>query len=754
MESFAEKRTMPFEQLLESLTEAQRAAVTHTEGPLLVLAGPGSGKTRVITSRIAYLIHQGVRPSQILAITFTNKAAGEMKQRVEALLPGSRIWICTFHNLGVRLLRQYGDRLGLDRNFTIYDQSDRLRVVKSALEACNFDNARFTPETIQAAISKAKNQLLLPDKYAQSASDFFTNVVAQVYAAYEKKLRDANALDFDDLLLWPALAVRNDAELRAELDARFRYLLVDEYQDTNKAQYEIARGLSQDYPNLCVVGDPDQSIYKWRGADLRNILDFERDFPQAQVIALQQNFRSTKAILAAADHLIAFNKKRKAKTLVTANAEGKPVTTLLFETGLDEAEQVVRRIQEAVADGERHYRDFAILVRVNALTRVLETAFVKQRVPFQIVRGLAFFDRKENKDVLAYLRLLLNPRDDISFLRVVNEPARGIGKTSLEHLRDYAEPRELSLLTAASQVDKIPAIKGKAARGLRDFVEIMSELHAGVDATPDEVIGRVLDESGYLEFLEDSDSKEGEDRVANVKELITAAHQFHQEDNSRTLADFLENITLASDVDGWDDKQDCVAVMTLHAAKGLEFPVVYLLACEQGILPHERSLAKNDELEEERRLAFVGMTRAKEELYLTHCRLREFRGQTNYQIPSMFLEELPASAAAEDLSSSGSGGHRAMDVWRGGTAPATKGWYETGAFAPKPAAVAVDNALGSGPARAYTVGMMVQHDAYGVGRIVGVAGHGAMSKVKIHFTQGGERTFFAAKAKLSVVEKG
>jgi DNA helicase-2/ATP-dependent DNA helicase PcrA len=740
----------PLDQLLASLTDAQREAVTHVDGPLLVLAGPGAGKTRVITTRVAYLIHQGVRPSQILAITFTNKAAGEMKQRVEALLPGRGVWISTFHSLGVRLLRQYGERLGLDRRFTIYDQADRVRVVKSALDACNIDNVRFTPETIQSAISKAKNQLLLPDKFAQTANDFFTTVVAKVYAAYQERMKTANALDFDDLLLWPALVLKNDPELRADLDARFRYVLVDEYQDTNKAQYEIAKGLAQDYPNLCVVGDPDQSIYKWRGADIRNILDFERDFPSARVITLAENFRSTKAILAAADTLIAYNKKRKPKTLVTANAQGTPVTTLLFETGVDEAEQVVRRIKDAVDKGERHYRDFAILLRVNALTRALETAFVRQRVPFQIVRGLAFFERKENKDVLAYLRLLLNPRDDISFLRVVNEPARGVGKTSLEHLQKFAEPRELSLLQAAAQVDKIPAIKGKAATGLRSFTAIMAELQQLVDATPDEVIRQVLERSGYLRMLVESDDKEDEDRVANVKELITAAHQFHQEDNSRTLADFLENITLASDVDGWDDKQDCVAVMTLHAAKGLEFPVVYLLACEQGILPHERSLAKADEVEEERRLAFVGMTRAKHELVLTHCRLREFRGQTLYAVPSMFLEELPESVAAEDLSSSGSAGPKAMDVWRGGASSASRGWYETGGFA---AASSAAEATVAAPPGSFAEGVLVQHHVYGVGRITAVSGHGVMRKVKIRFAQGGERTFIAEKAKLTVVEK-
>ncbi len=727
--------------LLASLTAAQREAVEHMEGPLLVVAGPGSGKTRVITCRVAHLLHQGMRPRQILAITFTNKAAGEMRQRVEALLPGSRVWISTFHSFGVRLLREYADRVSLDRNFTIYDQADRSRMVKSALEATGIDNVRFTPDTLSGAISKAKNQLLLPDRYAAQASDFFTQVAAQVYVSYEKKMRDANALDFDDLLLWPALALKNDAELRAELDARFRYVLIDEYQDTNKAQYALARGLAQDYPNICVVGDPNQSIYRWRGSDIRNILDFERDYPDARVVHLAENFRSTKAILSVADYLIAHNTERKPMTLHTANEQGQQPQVLMFETGLDEAEQVVNRIRTEIAAGRRHYRDFAVLLRMNALTRNLESAFVRQRVPFQIVRGLAFFERKENRDVLAYLRLLLNPRDDLSFLRAVNEPARGIGKVSLEHLQKYAEPRELSLLSAAAQVDKIPAIKGKAATGLKSFALLMQGLQQTIEATPDEVIRQVLDRSGYRRMLKESTEPEDQERLANVEELVTAAHQFHAEDNERTISDFLENITLASDVDGWDEKQDCVAVMTLHAAKGLEFPVVYMLACEQGILPHERCLEKKEELEEERRLAFVGITRAQQELYLSYCRLREFRGQTLYAVPSMFLQELPEDGAEwVDLSASGAGSTRAMDAWRGTTAAASKGWYDTG-FSAK--------ALRKNGG--YEVGMRVAHDTYGVGRITEISGHGSLRKVKVRFASG-ERTFIAEKAKLAIVQ--
>jgi DNA helicase-2/ATP-dependent DNA helicase PcrA len=737
--------------LLADLTEAQREAVTHMEGPLLILAGAGSGKTRVITRRVAYLLQQGVRPGNILAITFTNKAAGEMRQRVEALLSGNRVWISTFHSMGARLLRQYGERLNLDRNFTIYDVDDRNKLVKLAIEDAGLDATRFTPDTIAGAISKAKNQLLSPERYAERHGDFFGQAVAHVYPRYEKRLRDANALDFDDLLYWPALAMKHDQELRAELDARFRYVMIDEYQDTNQAQYAIAKALSQDQPNLCVVGDPDQSIYKFRGSDIRNILDFERDFPNARVITLSTNYRSTKSILHAASSLIAHNKQRKPKDLVTENPTGQPVTVLTFETGVEEADGIARRIRQAVEGGKRHYRDFAIFLRINALSRGLETAFVKQRVPFQIVKGLAFFDRKENRDVLAYLRLMLNPRDDLSFVRAVNEPSRGVGKVSLEHLREYAEPRELSLLGAAAEVHKIPAIKGKAAKGLADFARLMLELGQVKDAQPDEVIRQVLDRSGYRRMLTDSHDSEDEDRLANIEELITAAKQFADEDQTRTVGDFLENITLASDQDGYDERQDCVSVMTMHSAKGLEFPVVYMVAMEQGITPHERSLGRGDEIEEERRLAFVGMTRAKEELYLCHARLREFRGNTVYVTPSMFLQELPEEGIRLlDLSLSAIREQDATQLWRTGGPAAQQGWTDAG-VRPLPPPVAPHKPAEDGR---YREGMLVRHASYGVGRIVEVSGHGAMRKLKIRFQTAGERSFIADKVTLEVVRPG
>ncbi|OAI47015.1 ATP-dependent DNA helicase, partial [Planctomycetaceae bacterium SCGC AG-212-F19] len=597
----------------------------------------------------------------------------------------------------------------------------------------------------------AKNQLLTPERYAAQAGDFFSQTVAHVYPIYEKKLRAANALDFDDLLLVPALALKRDAELRADLDRRFRFVLIDEYQDTNSAQYVIARHLSQDHPNLCVVGDPDQSIYAWRGADIRNILDFERDFPDAKVILLERNYRSTKAILNAASHLIAHNQHRKRKTLVTDNPEGEPVHVLTFGTGLEEAEGVVRRIREAVDTGKRHYRDIAIFLRINALSRALESAFIMHQVPYQIVRGLAFFERKENKDILAYVRLLLNPRDDISFMRVVNEPTRGIGKVSLEHLRAYAEPREMSMLAACEHLVHIPAIRDKAVKALQEFAALIRELAGMAEQPPDEVIRQVIDRSGYRKMLAGSSDEEDQERLANIEELITAAKQFAATDPNLTISDFIENVALASDQDAWNEQQDSVSVMTLHAAKGLEFPVVYMLAVEEGLLPHERSRFDGKELEEERRLAFVGMTRAKEELYLCHARERDFRGRTMYAVPSTFLGELPEEGIEYlDLSMQGSSRHSASDEWRSGTAAAVPGWEEAGikprvereSPRPEPSGVSV----------AYALGMMVRHDVYGAGRVIDVIGDGPMRKIRIRFSTHGEKTFVAEKAKLVVVQ--
>jgi DNA helicase-2/ATP-dependent DNA helicase PcrA len=440
--------------------------------------------------------------------------------------------------------------------------------------------------------------------------------------------------------------------------------------------------------------------------------------------------------------------------LQTSNDQGHPVTALTFETSLDEAEGIARRIAAAVKDQKRVYHDFAIFLRTNALSRALESAFIKHRIPYQIVKGLAFFDRKENRDVLAYLRLLVNPRDNLSFERAVNEPARGVGKVSLEHLRNYAEPREISLLAAAAEVNKITAIKGKAAKGLLEFASLMSGLRQFLEAQPDEVIRQVLDKSGYRAMLRDSTDPDDQDRLANIEELITAAKQFADEDNSHTIADFLENITLASDIDSWDNVQDCVSIMTLHASKGLEFPVVYMVAFEQGLLPHERSLAKEEDIEEERRLAYVGMTRAREELHICHARLREFRGQTLYSVPSMFLDDLPAEQLESiDLGLNAAGSAPAMNAWRGGTPASRQGWIDAGITAP----TRFDSSTNPRPQAAtlepgYLEGMVVRHEKYGQGRITHLSGFGVLRKMKIRFATAGERTFYVEKAKLEIVE--
>ncbi|MCS7270082.1 MAG: UvrD-helicase domain-containing protein, partial [Gemmataceae bacterium] len=556
-----------------------------------------------------------------------------MRQRVDRLVPGHRVWIGTFHSFGVRLLRQYGERLGLSSTFTIYDADDRQAFLKATLDAVGWDNCRFRPDQIGAAISKAKNQLRSPEEYARSATDFFSQAVAQVYPLYDRRLRQMQAVDFDDLLYLPALLLREHPDVRTLLDNRYRYILIDEYQDTNVAQYEIIRHLSQDYRNLCVVGDPDQSIYRWRGSDIRNILDFERDFPDARVIHLPRNYRSTRAIITAANHLIAHNRQRKKKELRTDNEWGEPVRVWTFRDGLEEADQVVRRIKATVEAGRFRYRDHAIFVRINALTRVLESAFVRHGVPFQIVKGFAFYERKENKDVLAYLRLVLNPADDIAFERIVNVPTRGIGDATVERLREFAATLGCSLLAAAGQVGQCTTIKGAAARALSSFYRLLAELRSYLHLPPHEIIDLVLQRSGYEDMLKSSNDPDDQERLANVQELVTAARQYHEMNPQGGLAGFLEQVALASEVDGWDHEADRVSVMTLHASKGLEFPVVYMLAVEEGLLPHERSLHDPAELEEERRLCFVGMTRAMRELHLCHAQLREYRGKILYAIP-------------------------------------------------------------------------------------------------------------------------
>ncbi|MBY0231825.1 MAG: UvrD-helicase domain-containing protein, partial [Gemmataceae bacterium] len=574
--------------------------------------------------------------------------------------------------------------------------------------------------------------------------DFYAKQVARIYPVYEDLLRAANALDFDDLLYWPAMVLKNNEDLRAELDARYRHVMVDEYQDTNLAQYEIARRLSIDNPNLCVVGDPNQSIYKFRGSDIRNILNFERDFPSAKVLTLGVNYRSTQAILDAASSLIAHNTQRKAVDLTTTSGGGQKVAEVVYETGKDEAEGIARRIRDAVGSKRRGYRDFAVLLRMNALTRGLELAFNQHSIPYQIVRGLAFYDRKEIRDILAYLRLLVNPADAISFERAIGVPPRGVGEKTLEALIEYARHNECGLAAACGRAEFIPGLKPRQTKPLREFAALLDELRGFLEAAPDEVIRQTLQRSGYERMLKESGDDEDKTRLENVQELITAATQLHANDNIHSLVDFLSNIALASDTDGHDETKEAVSVMTLHASKGLEFPVVFISAVEQGILPHERSLQKPDEMEEERRLAFVGITRAKEELYLTRARMRDFRGQTLYAIPSGFLGEIPPTLLRSEDQSSSARLSPSLS-FRDGGAAAREAWEEIGLPpAPIPSPREGDNGL--------KAGVKVRHAEYGVGEVIELTGFGATRTAKVRFPLHGVKPFRIQYAALEMVE--
>jgi DNA helicase-2/ATP-dependent DNA helicase PcrA len=732
--------------LLTDLTPAQRDAVTHVEGPLLVLAGAGSGKTRVITRRVAHLLGQGVPGGQILALTFTNKAAGEMRERIEALAPKAGVWVGTFHSLCARLLRSYAPLVGIDRGFTIYDQGDRLRAVKQAMERFEVDGLGVTPERIDAAISRAKNDLMTPEALAKRGGDHVDTVVAKVYRAYQERLKESSAVDFDDLLVHVVFILKTHAEIRAQLDQRFRFVLVDEYQDTNLAQYAIVRAISTDYPNLCVTGDPDQSIYGWRGANLSNILEFEQDFPGCRVVKLERNYRSTKNILHVADHLIRHNVRRKAKSLTTENPSGAPVALTVYGSEADEARAVSSKIVELVNDGEYAFADIAVFCRVTALTRNFEMAFRSAKIPYQIVGGLSFYERQEVKDVLAYLNLLANPKDDLAFTRVVNVPPRGIGKTSLDHLAERAKSLGIPLLAMARQAASVPGLKDKAARGFRDFGLLMDELSALRDHTAEEVSRKLLSLTGYRDYLA-SDTKDGADeRVANIDELVSAAREFDREHPGASILDFMEEISLASAVDRWNDESGAVTLMTLHAAKGLEFPVVFIVGLEEGILPHSRARENGRELEEERRLFFVGITRAERELYISRCGVREFRGQRQVTIPSCFLAELP-----EDVMN-------VTDLSMGYAATATPSWRSSGARTAPPREFRLTTAaeLAGGAPRStnletFRPGVLVFHPLYGIGRIITIDGAGPNRKGKVAFTLGSERTFVLAQSPLKPV---
>jgi len=701
----------------DQLTSSQRKAVFHVEGPLLVLAGPGSGKTRVITYRIAALIDSGIRPYNICAITFTNKAADEMRQRAIALGASAGAHISTFHSLCVRILRRYADRADIGPNFSVYDESDQARCIKQAVKDCELDSSNFPPARMLDAISALKNNLTDADTFKAEADDFFSKTLAGIYARYQHILSEHNGLDFDDLLMKTAFLLQRCGDVCCELGNRFKFLLIDEYQDTNHAQYKIAKALVSVHNNICVTGDPDQSIYRWRGADIRNILAFEKDWPDATVVKLEENFRSTSNILEIADSLIVFNQKRKPKTLVATKPRGKDAVVSVFEDEHKEAEAVVRRVEELTNEGAS-LRDIAVFYRVNAMSRLLEEAFIQNKIPYQIVRGVEFYRRKEIRDLLAYLKILVNPSDEVALLRIINTPARGIGKTTIERVRTYATANNVNLFEALKNVEQIDSLSKAAKARIAVFVNMLEQFKKDVTGEVAPLAGRVFIESGLEGSLKSDDIKD-QSALENVEELINAATQYDQQAEEPSLLDYLQQIALFSDADAYDASVGRVALMTLHAAKGLEFENVFIIGLEDGLLPHERGAGDEDELEEERRLFFVGITRAKTGLYISCAQYRTVRGQMLRTMRSPFLRELGIDFADDTEES-----HYDYDELEG-----------TGQITPR-----------------FNAGERVHHDSFGLGTVKKFTDMGENSVVEVKFNAGQTKSLMVKYASLSKVQ--
>ena len=711
---------------LEELNPPQQEAVQAVAGPLLILAGPGSGKTRVITYRIAYLIGQaGVRPHNILAVTFTNKAAREMMGRLQTLVPGAveRLTIGTFHAVCARLLRREGKAIGLDSGFSIYDDDDQISVVRDALADLNVDEKKFAPRAILSAISAAKSELRGPLEYGEHASGYLEEVILRVYRRYQELLAERSALDFDDLLMTTVRLFREAPAVLEKYQERYQHVLVDEFQDTNVAQYAVVKQLASKHRNICVVGDPDQSIYAWRRADIRNILNFEADFPGCRTVLLEQNYRSTKTILAAAQAVISQNQLRKDKRLWTENEEGVPVTVREAYNDEEEAGFVVSEIERLVARGEVRLRDCAVMYRTNAQSRKLEEVFLRRRMPHRVV-GIRFYQRREIKDVVAYLRCLANPDDAVSLLRIINVPARGVGQKTLAELQRWAERQGLSiyraLLRLASDEDVASAFSTRTERQLVGFISMMEELRAAsADQSLLDLLKLVLDRTGYASMLKDDASEEGEDRLENVEELLRVAGEFAGMRTDAGLAAFLEEAALATDVDEYDENADAVALITLHAAKGLEFPAVFIVGMEDGIFPHARSLDDPKAMEEERRLCYVGITRAKRRLYLVYAAHRTLYGNTVANVPSRFLADIPSPLAKGSLPTKGRGPATSRSSMPRGTTPGPLGRQ---ASRVAPAGASADQAPARPAARPsgprFAPGDRVRHATFGEGIVV------------------------------------
>ena len=734
-------------ELLNGMNPRQKEAVLHTDGPLLLMAGAGSGKTRVLTHRIAYLIEEKeVNPWNILAITFTNKAAKEMKERVNAILAsgGEDVWVSTFHSMCVRILRRDVDFIGYNRNFTIIDSSEQLTLMKRILKELNIDPKKYDPRSILGTISQAKNSLQTPKDFTKMQGSYYEEIAAKCYAAYQKELQYNQCMDFDDLIMNTIRLFEEHPDSLTYYQNKFHYIHVDEYQDTNHAQYTLVNLLAGRFRNLCVVGDADQSIYGWRGADMQNILDFEKDYPDAAVILLEQNYRSTKNILSAANQVIENNSNRKPKNLWTENKEGNKITYYRADNERDETRFIVDRMQEEIRSNHRNYGDFAILYRTNAQSRVMEETLLKANIPYKMVGGHKFYDRKEIKDILAYLNVLANPQDSISFERIVNSPKRGIGPGSIEKLRSFASLHEWPLLEAAQNVD-LANIGGKAGQQLGAFGEMIQEVTQMIPyLTVTELTKEVLDRSGYLEDLKIQNTLEAQARIENLEEFLTVTQEFDKQFEQQNEEDadapeekltvFLNDLALVSDIDNLEEDASQVTLMTLHAAKGLEFPVVFLIGLEEGVFPLSRALMEESELEEERRLAYVGITRAEEALYLTNAFSRTLYGRTQYNRPSRFVEEIDQGLLEIE-----------------GMRPTPK---KTPVFAKKTAysykqpetAVVPSKSATGGENNSWKPGDKVKHKKWGLGTVVRVSGTSKDLELDVAFPSQGVKRLLVAFA--------
>lgn len=730
--------------IFDTLNDRQCEAVKHTEGPLLITAGAGSGKTKVLTCRIAHLLELGVAPYRILAITFTNKAAKEMKERVTNLVgaQADSIWLSTFHSFCAKLLRFEVDGFnGYTRNFTIYDSSDQLVLVKDCLKKLNLDDKQFMPRSVLGTISSAKNVLMDAKAFAAKASDFYEQKVADVYALYQEKLRENNAVDFDDLLFLAVRLLQEKEEVREKYQSRFQYILVDEYQDTNHAQYALTKILAARWRNICVVGDADQSIYAWRGADIRNIIDFTRDYPDAASIKLEQNYRSTKTILHAANAVIDNNESRPKKTLWTENPAGNKIIHYQAQTEHDEADYIAGVIYNRHEISHEPYGDMAILFRTNAQSRVLEEKLMRYAIPYTMVGGTKFYDRKEIKDVLAYLRLLYNPEDSLSLTRIINVPKRNIGATTMEHVAAYAEEQGISLFEALSSTDEIPVTK-RARTSLENFAAMIFDLLNDIeDKDVLSLIETVIKQTGYGDMLdkEAEHDPQGESRKENVGEFLSVAKDYMDSNPDGNLQDFLENVALVSDVDDFESSDSKVTLMTLHAAKGLEFPVVFLTGLDEGLFPHSRTLLDPSQVEEERRLAYVGITRAERQLYVTNATTRIMYGRISAYMPSRFLAEIPPQLM-EDY-------HR-KSVMPQSRTTAVPGKQRVSILT-KPVASSLPKK--HAVTDTFAKGDKVRHKIWGIGTVLDVIGEGTNMQMKIQFPTKGVRQVVVKYAPLEKI---